>query len=127
MVASSTDGYCTIVTFADGELGIPLASSELPVGARKMVATNIDVSPSAMPTVVSMPSNNQTTPHREIAQVASPAENSSNKKTGPRRVQLITLSTTPHNVAVTATQQKTSNNDTVDSSPASATDTIVIL
>ena len=130
LVASSTDGYCTIVAFTDDELGVPLASSDLPIGA-KMAATNIDISPPAIPSIASVPSSNQTTPHREIAQEASCAENSSNRKAGPRRVQLITLSTTPQNpaaaVAATTAQQKTSDAGTGNSLPASTTDTIVIL
>ena len=96
-----------------------------------MAATNnIDASPPAViPTIASVPPSNQTTPHREIVQEpASCAENSSNRKAGPRRVQLITLSTTPQNVGATnTTQQKTSDTSTSNSSPASTADTIVIL
>ena len=133
-MASSTDGYCTIVKFDNGELGVPLANSELPVGARKMAATNIDFSPPIAHTPVSTPSSNQTTPRREVSQVAPSAENSldgANRKPGPRRVQLITLSTTPQSVSTppppTTTQHNTSGTGPATSTPTSNTDTVVIL
>jgi len=126
LVASSSDGYCTIVRFDDSELGAPLANNELPVGVTKVAPTNIDVTPPAMDT---MPLSNQTTPHRGSAQVTSTTENFTNgssRKPGPRRVQLITLSTTPKSVA---TATATTSHDTSDSSGklVPTTDTIVIL
>ena len=129
LVVSSTDGYCTIVRFDGGELGVPLTDSELPVGARRVASTNMDVSPPIVHTPVSVPSSNQTTPHREVTQVITPADNSSdgpNQKPGPRRVQLITLSTTPQCVvaaaATTTTQDDTS---TITSAPTSTANIIL--
>ena len=135
MVISSSDGYCTIVRFDNGELGVPLADSELPVGARRVASTNIDVSPPSVYTAVAMPSNNQTTPSREVAQVASPAESSSdglNRKPGPRRVQLITLSTTPQGIAAATTatattQHNTSDTSTITNTPTSCANDVIIL
>lgn len=134
LVASSKDGYCTIIRFDNGELGVPLAASELPVGARKVVTTNIDVSPPVIHTAVDMPSTNPTTPHRETPQVASSSSSSSdglNRKPGPRRVQLITLSTTPQSVAAanvnTATSTTTITTTTITTNTTSTSDSIVIL
>lgn len=125
MVVSSTDGYCTIIRFDSGELGVPLTDSELPVGARRATLTNMDVSPPAVHTPTSVPSSSQTTPHREVIQVKS-TDNSSdelNSKSRPRRVQLITLSTTPQSVAAAATAT-TNNATTQDNTIASDTSTI---
>lgn len=133
LVASSKDGYCTIIRFDNGELGVPLAASELPVGARKVVTTNIDVSPPVIHTAVDMPSTNPTTPHRETPQVASSSSSSDglNRKPGPRRVQLITLSTTPQSVAAanvnTATSTTTITTTTITTNTTSTSDSIVIL
>jgi len=124
LVVSSSDGYCTVVRFDSGELGVPLPNSELPVKARRVISeVSPTISPPTVHNVVSVPSNNQTTPHRENTQVTSLAENSSeglNRKSGPRRVQLITLSTIPQGIASstatstnTAAQQDTSNTSTI--------------
>ena len=126
MVVSSTDGYCTIIRFDSGELGVPLTDSELPVGARRAALTNTDVSPPAVHTPASVPSSTQTTPHREVTQVKSSTNDSSdglNRKPGPRRVQLITLSTTPQSVPAAATA--TSNNATTQDNTI-ASDTSII-
>ena len=127
LVVSSSDGYCTVVRFDSGELGVPLPNSELPAKARRVILNNAEVSPTISPptvhNVVSVPSNNQTTPLRENTQITSLAENSSeglNRKSGPRRVQLITLSTIPQGIASstatstnTAAQQDASNTSTI--------------
>lgn len=120
-MASSSDGYCTIVRFGDGELGVPLTNTELPIGARKVApTTNIDVSPPAMDTAVGMLSSNQTTPHRESVQVASTGTDGSNRRPGgPRRVQLITLSTTPKGVATVTTPSDTTSNTLVSTTESS--------
>ena len=129
LVISSTDGYCTIVRFDSGELGVPLTNSELPVGARRVDSTNMNVSPPTVHTPVSVPSSNQTTPHREVSQVVSHADNSldgPSRKPGPRRVQLITLSTTPQCVTAaaattTTTTTTTSNATTQDNTSDTST------
>lgn len=127
-MASSADGYCTIVRFDDGELGVPLASSELPVGARKTATTNDDVSPPTMhTTIIDMPSSNKTTPHREISQIVSSGPT---KKSGPRRVQLITLSNIPQSqtvaTATTTSHHNTSHTSTVTNTLASTTDDVIL-
>ena len=136
LVISSTDGYCTIIRFDNGELGVPLIDSELPIGARRTASTNMDISPPTVHTPVSAPSSNQTTPHREVTQEKSSTDNSSDeltRKPGPRRVQLITLSTTPQSVAAAATDNVTtqdnttaSDTSTITSAPTSANDVIIL-
>ena len=120
LVVSSSDGYCTVVKFDSGELGVPLPNSELSVGARRVTLNNTEVSPEVSPptvhNVVSVPpSDNQTTPHRENTQVTSLAMNCSeelNRKPGPRRVQLITLSTIPQGIASSSTATTPTNTAT---------------
>ena len=64
---------------------------------------------------------------------SSPDNSSSNRKPGPRRVQLITLSTTPQSTAATTTNTgdatTPTQHNTCDTNvaPASTNDSIVIL
>lgn len=117
LVASSSDGYCTVVEFDDGEIGTPLTSHEVPIGARKMATVTMETSPPIPPV-------EQTTPRRKIipmtttpvSETTSPVSESCSDKKGPRRVQLITLSTTPAAINSTSAAINNSKSSIVNSS-----------
>ncbi|XP_065909488.1 chromatin assembly factor 1 subunit B-like [Dysidea avara] len=124
LVASSSDGYCTILGFDDGEIGMPLASHEIPVGTRKTATVNMETSPPAKPIPVSTIID-QTTPQRKIIppSTTTPVSGSSSDKKGPRRVQLITLSTTPAAGAASNSTNVTTNSSSVIVNSSSTPDT----
>ena len=113
--------------FDDGEIGAPLASDEIPIGARKMAAVSMESSPPAKPVLGITSVNQTTTPQRKIippstATTVNDSGSDSSKK-GPRRVQLITLSTTPATINSTSAAMSnsvTANNSSVTVNRASS-------
>jgi len=122
LVASSSDGYCTVVGFDDDEIGTTLPSHDIPVGARKMEVVNMENSPPSKPVPVITSVNQTTTPQKNITPLTTTTQvndSSSDKKAGPRRVQLITLSTTP--ATINSTSAAINNSNSVATNNLSAT------
>ena len=98
LAISSSDGYCTIISFDENELGTPLVEEKHPQSSPVL---NIVQSPSCedTPTSHQTPTDETVTPSRRITPVPvdKPVTSSSTpphikEPTKPRRVNFITLS-----------------------------------
>ncbi|XP_061697333.1 chromatin assembly factor 1 subunit B isoform X2 [Syngnathoides biaculeatus] len=125
LAVSSTDGYCSFLSFSPGELGTPLKESPtLEVftptsGAEKKgkkTPTARTSSPvSQTPSSASTPTSHRTSGRDSVSSVRTPDEQKSKSKPQPRKITLNTLeawgkSTTPKNTPPSTPQTPASGN-----------------